>query len=244
MPLATAQTQALSSGLERSETFHAESRGQSDLRDEPRARPASSGVGKAKVPTGLERSDTTLEQSEITIPHATAMFVALTNMPGITVKGKSEALHARVRMRRVSDGVALDSVEAWLPVKTLATGIALRDHHMRQYVFTTGAGEVPDVHFEAASAFCPGVVAGREVSCKLTGNLSIRGIARAFTMTVKIREANAAPMFRAGGDGVIRLSDYGIEPPSQFGVKTANEIQIHLEFPETTASPAGTPSTK
>ena len=28
----------------------------------------------------------------------------------------------------------------------------------------------------------------------------------------------------------MKLSDYGIEQPSQFGVKTANEIQLHLEF--------------
>ena len=28
----------------------------------------------------------------------------------------------------------------------------------------------------------------------------------------------------------MKLSDYGIEQPSQFGVKTSNEIQLHLEF--------------
>ena len=138
---------------------------------------------------------------------------------------------------------ALDSVEAALPVKTLATGIALRDQHMRHYVFTTSAGEVPDLRFEVASAFCPGVLAGREVTCKVSGNLSIRGVPRSFSMTLKIREANAASAFRVGGDGVVKLSDYGIEPPSQFGVKTANEIQIHLEVTETTAT-AGTLSAK
>ena len=179
----------------------------------------------------------------IFIEHGTATFVASTNMPGVTVKGKSEALHARVRMRRVTRGVALDSVEASLPVKTLATGIALRDQHMRHYVFTTSAGEVPDLRFEVASAFCPGVLAGREVTCKVSGNLSIRGVPRSFSMTLKIREANAASAFRVGGDGVVKLSDYGIEPPSQFGVKTANEIQIHLEVTETTAT-AGTLSAK
>src|SRR5207237_7754745 len=154
-------------------------------------RPGSSSSAQATVPGSLEQSDTI-------VSHGTATFVVPTNMPGITVKGKSEALHARVRMRRLCDGVALDSVEASLPVKTLATGIALRDQHMRQYVFATASGEFPDLHFEVTNAFCPGVLAGREVSCKLSGNLSIRGIARSFSMTVKIREASGAPAFRAG----------------------------------------------
>ena len=32
------------------------------------------------------------------------------------------------------------------------------------------------------------------------------------------------------------LSEYGIDQPTQFGVKTDNEIRLHFEFPETPAS--------
>jgi hypothetical protein len=34
----------------------------------------------------------------------------------------------------------------------------------------------------------------------------------------------------------VKLSDYGIEQPTQFGVKTENEIQFHFELPETAAT--------
>ena len=47
-------------------------------------------------------------------------------------------------------------------------------------------------------------------------------------MPLKVRADGSA--FRAAGDGIVKLSDYGIEQPSQFGVKTSNEIQLHLEF--------------
>jgi polyisoprenoid-binding protein YceI len=174
----------------------------------------------------------------IAIQRGTASFVVPTNMPGLTVKGKSEALEAHIQIRRAPDGVTLDRIEAFLPVKTLATGIAVRDHHMREYVFTAPSGEVPDLRFESDGVLCPGVQAGREAACNVAGTLTIRGVPRTFSMVLKIREAGGALAFRAGGDGLVRLSDYGIEPPSQFGVKTANEVQIHLDFPEATVTSA------
>jgi polyisoprenoid-binding protein YceI len=175
----------------------------------------------------------------ISIAHGTATFSVATSMPGVIVKGKSDSLHANVQIRHAAEGVVLERIEASLPVKSLGTGISLRDEHMRKYVFTTSAGEIPDLRFEGGNASCPGVLAGREATCNISGTLSIRGIARNFSIMLKIREANGAPSFRGGGDGLVRLSDYGIDSPSQFGVKTANEIQIHLEIPETAAAQKG-----
>ena len=175
----------------------------------------------------------------IVIEHGTATFFVGTNMPGVTVKGKSESLHANVQIHRAPEGLVLEHIEASLAVKTLGTGISLRDEHMRRYVFTTSGGEIPDLQFEGGNVTCPGVLAGHEAACNISGTLSIRGVARSFSMLLKIREANGGPAFRGGGEGLVKLSDYGIDPPSQFGVKTANEVQVHLEIPETTASQKG-----
>ena len=181
-------------------------------------------------------SDEPGKPETIQIEHATATFQVGTNMPGLFVRGKSDALQARVQIRRSADGLTIEHIEAELPVKTLATGIALRDQHMREHVFTTPDGQIPDVKFEGEGVSCPGIVAGREATCKLSGTLSIRGTPRNFSMVMKIREAAGAPAFRAAGRGVVKLSEYGIEQPTQFGVKTENEIQLEFEFPETPAT--------
>jgi len=195
-------------------------------------------IGQAETTAGVpDRAET------ITIEHGTATFSVDTNMPGVTVKGKSEALHANVQIRRGAESLVLEHIEAWLPVKTLGTGISLRDEHMRRYVFTTSSGEVPDLRFEGRSTSCPGVAAGHDATCNISGTLTIRGVARAFSMALKIREANGATAFRSGGDARVRLSDYGIEQPSQFGVKTANDVQLHLEIPETTVTSTSMQST-
>lgn len=172
----------------------------------------------------------------IQIEHATATFQVGTNMPGLLVKGKSDALQAHVQIRQTADGVTLEHIAAQLPVKTLATGIALRDQHMREHIFTAANGQTPDVTFEAQGVSCPGISRGHEGSCKVSGTLSIRGTPRSFSVVLKIREAAGATAFRAAGDGVVKLSEYGIEQPTQFGVKTENEIKLHFEFPESSAT--------
>jgi polyisoprenoid-binding protein YceI len=133
-------------------------------------------------------------------------------------------------MRRDPSGLKLERIEAWVAAGTLKTGMSLRDEHMRKRIFTTAAGELPDLRFESGDVDCPGVAAGREATCAITGTMAIRGAAHAFSIPLKVRQDGTGAAFRAVGDGVLKLSDYGIEQPSQLGVKTANEVNIHLDL--------------
>jgi len=152
-----------------------------------------------------------------------------TTVPGISVKGKSTALEARAVVERVPDGLRLENVEASIPVKSILTGMAMRDEHMRRYIFTTADGKTPDLRFEAAEAACAAQSGrGSEFSCQVSGSLTIRGVARPFSIPLKIRAQSG--VYRATGESTVKLSDYGIEQPSQFGVRTADEVQLHIEF--------------
>ena len=158
-----------------------------------------------------------------------ASFVVNTTVPGVSVKGKSAALEARAVVQHQGESLRLENVEATVPVKSILTGMAIRDEHMRRYIFTASDGTTPDLHFAGADALCtPQSGHHGEFSCTVSGSLSIRGIARAFAIPLKLRAEGRA--FRAGGDAIVKLSDYGIEQPSQFGVKTANEIHVRLDF--------------
>uniref|UniRef100_Q01ZW2 Lipid/polyisoprenoid-binding YceI-like domain-containing protein n=1 Tax=Solibacter usitatus (strain Ellin6076) TaxID=234267 RepID=Q01ZW2_SOLUE len=158
-----------------------------------------------------------------------ASFVANTTVPGVSVKGKSTALEARAVVQHQGEGLRLQDVAATVPVKSILTGMAIRDEHMRRYIFTAPDGTTPDLRFETPDALCtPQSGHAGEFSCKLSGTLAIRGVARPFVIPLKLRAEGQA--FRAAGDATVKLSDYGIEQPSQFGVKTANEIQVHLDF--------------
>ncbi|MEO8658533.1 MAG: YceI family protein [Bryobacteraceae bacterium] len=168
--------------------------------------------------------------TQIQVEAGTVSFDATTNISAVTVHGKSAALKAQVRLRQADEELVLEDVSAWLPVSTLSTGMGLRDEHMRKYIFTSGDGQVPDVRFRGANLTCR-VAKGKENQCPVTGTLTIRGVERPFQTTLKVRrEGGATAAYRAAADAMVKLSDYGIERPSQFGVKAADEVKFHLEF--------------
>jgi polyisoprenoid-binding protein YceI len=175
---------------------------------------------------GVAFSQSNTPATIVTVQGGTASFIANTNVPALSVKGKSNALEGQVSLRRDADGLHLEHIEARLPAKTLVTGMALRDDHMRKYIFTTQDGQMPDLKFEASNAAC--TIAGRDTTCEVLGTLSIRGIARPFAVPLKIREDGGG--YKAAGDAEVALSAYGIERPSQLGVQTKDGVQLHFEF--------------
>jgi polyisoprenoid-binding protein YceI len=162
----------------------------------------------------------------VEVQGGTAAFEANTNISAVNVHGKSTALTGRAEVRRAGDVLSIQNMEATVAVKTLETGMGLRDQHMRKYVFTTPDGQLPDLKLAAGKAQC--TLGGAESPCQLTGDLTIRGIARPFTMTLRL--ARAGDAYRASGDTTVKLSTYGIERPSELGVTTADEVKLHLDF--------------
>ncbi len=123
---------------------------------------------------GLTPSFAQTSSSLVEIESGTAAFEASTNMPGIEAKGKSGALTAHVELSREADKLVLQRIEASVPVNSLATGMTVRDEHMRRYIFTTPDGKEPDLRFVADSGLCGASGSGREFTCQLAGNLTIR----------------------------------------------------------------------
>ncbi len=163
------------------------------------------------------------------------VFDVGTNVSAISVHGKSTALEGRARVRQTDGGLAIEQIDASVPVASLGTGMALRDGHMRKYVFTRADGQTPDVRFEADHADCARVSAGgRDMSCQVAGTLTIRGTARPFAMTLRVSESGGSGTgggaCRAAGDADIKLSAWQIDPPSQLGVQTSDDVKLHLEF--------------
>ena len=69
----------------------------------------------------------------------------------------------------------------------------------------------------------------------MSGELAIRGTSRPFSMTLVVRPQKDT--YRVAGDALVKLSDYGITPPSQLGVTTRDEVKLHVEFTARIASP-------
>jgi polyisoprenoid-binding protein YceI len=166
------------------------------------------------------------EEATIQLNGGTVTFEVSTNVFSTTVRGESNAITGGTRLRDNGSGLRLEQLEAVVPVGSLKTGIKLRDEHMRKYIFETSNGQAPDVRFSADNAECPKNGAG--YVCSTSGNLAIRGTARPFTIELKVARNDEG--FQVTGDGKLALSAYGIDRPSQFGVRTEDEVKIHLDL--------------
>lgn len=165
-------------------------------------------------------------ETAVEVRGGTAAFDAATNVSAIGIHGKSAALEGRATVRDDANGFQIQQLVASVPVKTLNTGMGLRDEHMRKHVFTTADGQLPDLRFSAQTSACSG--SDKQATCELKGELAMRGTAKPFTITLKVTRESGS--FRAVGDGVVKLSTYGIEQPSQFGVRTRDDVKLHLDF--------------
>ena len=158
---------------------------------------------------------------------------------GISVHGESKALQGKVRVREGAAGLRLEQIEAVVPVQSLNTGMKLRDGHMRKYIFETPEGQTPDLRFTAEQAECKPAGGNGQSTCVASGVLVIRGTSRPFVMDLAVTRDNE--QFRVKGDGTVLLSAYGIERPSQLGVKTDDKVTLHLELSGRSATaPAAT----
>lgn len=155
-------------------------------------------------------------------------FDSETNLSVVSVHGKTNAMRAEVKASRTAGTLEIEQIQASLPVKSISTGMGLRDEHMRKYIFTQPDGSVPDLQFKAANLGCA-VQAGRETPCAIKGTLTIRGVEKPFAITLKVKE-EAGATFKAAGSAAVKLSDYGIERPSQLGVQAADEVKLSFQF--------------
>ena len=164
--------------------------------------------------------------TQFVVTSGTASFDAATNVSAITVHGKSTALSGRVWLRRDAHGFLLRGLEVTVPVDSLTTGMVLRDKHMRSNVFTTDGGEMPDLRFAVGKAACSAGKAKKNQTCVFAGELTIRDTSRPFSVTAKLSQEKG--VVKAVADGMVRLSAYGIERPSQLGVVAEDVVQLHF----------------
>jgi polyisoprenoid-binding protein YceI len=139
-------------------------------------------------------------------------FFVDTNVKMFKFKGTAGELQSKL----VHTGPQLTHVELSIPVQSLKTGMDLRDRHMRERIFTTADGKSPDVLFTADSAQC-------SAQCEVTGNLTIRGETRPQKLLLTMKDPT-----HVEGTAKIALSTFGIEAPSQAGIKVADVVDVNF----------------
>jgi len=148
-------------------------------------------------------------------------FVVRDNRGGFT--GATDKVEGTVTVRK-GDGDAFEAVvESKIDARTIATGNGQRDRQMRRDFLHTD--QHPFVTFR-------GAVTGREFALRgvvrMRGALTIKDVARDIEMPLDV--AVAGDEYRATGEVVVKLSDYGIPIPRFLIFRAEDPVTVKLQI--------------
>ena len=83
---------------------------------------------------------------------------------------------------------SLEQIAVALPVKSLATGMKVRDNTCGKYIFTAADREDAGHSVYGRWTICRPGAAAEQFVCHVAGNMTIRGVARAFAIDLSVKD--------------------------------------------------------
>lgn len=130
-------------------------------------------------------------------------FTANTNVKMFKFTGEVKDLSSTL----VRTQGSLSSFELRIPVKSLQTGMGIRDKHMQERIFTASDNSMPDITYKATGADCQPGKSSTEQSCSLKGEMSIRGVKKTVPLTVLLENGS-----KVSGSAVIDVLQFEVKP--------------------------------
>lgn len=148
----------------------------------------------------------------------------------LTIGGSFEA---RTTALAGEVGLVLDaggSVRGTLTVdlRTLKTGISLRDTHLREHYLEVDRG--PEFAVATLNEIRIDHLTGPS---RFSGKLTVHGVEREVSGTANLRRDSRG--FRVDARFPLRVSDFQISRPSYLGVGVTDDIQVHVNLTATAA---------
>jgi polyisoprenoid-binding protein YceI len=164
---------------------------------------------------------------------ATVEFFAVGWPSALKVHGKGSGLSGTIAVAgsRVVEGRVSFALDG------LATGIDLRDRHMKEQYLETA--RFPQATFTLAGLELSGAAAGQAFGARRVpfgGVLALHGVERPVTGEATIsgeaRKVNVDAGFQ------VRIEDFGIATPGYLGVTLADEVKVKVRFSAPVEGPA------
>lgn len=145
---------------------------------------------------------------------------------GGSFEAKTTALSGSVTANADGSG-ALDGSVA-VDLRTLDTGIALRNEHLRDKYLEVDKGRgfdtatLSEIDLKGIDVDAP------DGKGSFTGSLTVHGVKKTVTGAVDVRQTGAA--LRAKASFPVVLPDYGIAKPRYLGVGVKDTVQVEVVF--------------
>jgi len=145
---------------------------------------------------------------------------------GGSFEAKTPALKGSV-ITRANGSPTLDGSLA-VDLRTLDTGIALRNEHLREKYLEVNKGQGFDTATLSAIGLTGLSPIAPEGKGSFTGLLTVHGVSKTVTGAVDVRRAGGG--LRVQASFRLDLPDYGIAKPRYLGVGVTNTVQVEVAF--------------
>jgi len=148
----------------------------------------------------------------------------------ITIGGSFEAKTVALSGSLISRANGSPTLDGSLAVdlRTLDTGIGLRNEHLREKYLEVNKGTGFDTATLSAIDLTGLGPVAPEGKGSFTGLLTVHGIAKTVTGPVDVRRADGG--LRVKASFRLDLSDYGIAKPRYLGIGVTNTVRVEVAF--------------
>lgn len=150
-------------------------------------------------------------------PSGARVGFAASGPAGMKIEGTTQALNV------ADDGT---SVVVDVPLGDLRTGIALRDHHMREKYLEVP--KFPSAELKVARSALRMPPAGASVAADVPAQLTLHGQTRPITVHYDAKSDGAG--YAVSGRFRVNMNDYGISVPSYLGVTVKPDVDVTASF--------------
>ncbi len=162
-----------------------------------------------------------------TIDSGRVEFIAETSVKMFRFKGETKNFQSRLERT----GNHLISLEVRIPTESLKTGMEIRDKHMRERIFTSKDGLIPDIVFKAGPSDCLSpertpTDSSKEQLCEINGSLSFRGQQHPIKLAMTLKDG-----FTVEGKALVDVLDFGVSPDvlKWTGVIVDHKVWVNFE---------------
>ncbi len=148
----------------------------------------------------------------------------------MTIGGSFDAKSSAISGSLTSNGGHIDGTLA-VDLKTLDTGISLRNEHMRDNYLEVGKGAGYDtaaltgIDLKGLNGDAP------DGKGSFAGMLTVHGVTKSVGGPVEVRKAGSG--LRVKASFPVNLPDYNIPEPRYLGVGVKNTVQVEVTFTTT-----------
>jgi polyisoprenoid-binding protein YceI len=190
--------------------------------------PSPSSAGLALLGLLLALPTAASAQSRTFSAQRASAIQFVSDAPLERMTGRSGALSGQISL----DPSNLSNVsgEFSVPVRSLRTGIDLRDEHLRSDSWLD-AERNPNITLEISSMEgASSLPANEPTQVRLRGSFTIHGVSRPVTINATVRWIPDENELRAQARFTVRLTDHDISVPAPVRLKVANEIAVNVRL--------------